>query len=462
MVFSSLIFIFLFLPVFYGLYIWIPKKYANAWTLLASLLFYLYGTWNQPEYMVLIVASAIANYVFGIWIDSTERKKPVLIMGLVFHFLWLFIFKYAAFFGESINAAFGFNLPYQEFILPLGISFYTFQETSYLLDVYWEKQPCEKNFLRLATYILMFPQLIAGPIVNYGEVAEQLKRRYFSLGNLNDGLRTFTLGLASKVLLANRIGELWTQVQAIGFESITTPLAWMGIVAFSLQIYFDFYGYSLMAIGLGKMMGLKLPKNFNYPYYSVSMTEFWRRWHITLGRWFREYVYIPLGGNRKGALRTIFNLLIVWTLTGLWHGADWNFILWGLCLFVILVLEKLVYKDFLEQHRFVGHIYMAFCIPLSWLLFAVNSIEQIGIYLTRLFPIYGQSTTAFGGDYIKYGKMYGLTMVIGLILSQPFLHKWYRRHKEAWWMSLLLLALFWGSVYYLYLGLDNPFLYFRF
>lgn len=308
----------------------------------------------------------------------------------------------------------------------------------------------------------MFPQLIAGPIVNYSEVYEQLKVRTFSWANFNNGFKTFTLGLASKVLLANRIGGLWTQVVNIGAESITTPLAWMGIIAFSLQLYFDFYGYSLMAIGLGEMMGLTLPQNFNYPYYSLSMTEFWRRWHMTLGRWFREYVYIPLGGSRKGKLRTILNLFVVWALTGLWHGADWNFVLWGLFLFVVLVLEKTFYLKYLERFKVLGHIYMAFLIPLSWLLFASGSIQEIGVYLTRLFPIHGASETAFAQDFIKYGEMYGPTMVIGLILSQPVLVRFYKRFKDSWWMSFLLLGLFWGSLYYLHLGLDNPFLYFRF
>lgn len=462
MVFSSLSFIFVFIPIFYGLYILLPKKFGNILTLLASAAFYIYGTWNQPQYIVLIAASVLGNYLFARAIDHGKAKKFFLAAGLVFHFFWILLYKYSGFFISNINLAFGCELPYQEFILPLGISFYTFQEASYLFDVYRGKQVCEKNFIKLATYILMFPQLIAGPIVNYSEVYEQLKVRTFSWANFNNGFKTFTLGLASKVLLANRIGGLWTQVVNIGAESITTPLAWMGIVAFSLQLYFDFYGYSLMAIGLGEMMGLTLPQNFNYPYYSLSMTEFWRRWHMTLGRWFREYVYIPLGGSRKGKLRTILNLFVVWALTGLWHGADWNFVLWGLFLFVVLVLEKTFYLKYLERFKVLGHIYMAFLIPLSWLLFASGSIQEIGVYLTRLFPIHGASETAFAQDFIKYGEMYGPTMVIGLILSQPVLVRFYKRFKDSWWMSFLLLGLFWGSLYYLHLGLDNPFLYFRF
>ncbi len=462
MVFSSLQFIFIFLPLFYGLYILLHKKVGNVFTLIASGAFYIYGTWNQPEYIALIGFSIVANYFFGRLLGDKKWRKFILILGLVFHFAWLIIYKYSAFFIVNFNRFVGTDLPYQSFILPLGISFYTFQEVSYLIDVYRGNQKSETNFVKLSTYILMFPQLIAGPIVNYSEIYEQLKCRSFSWDGFNNGLRTFTLGLASKVLMANRVGGLWTQIQTYGYESITTPMAWMGIVAYSLQIYFDFNGYSLMAIGLGEMMGLTLPKNFDYPYYSLSMTEFWRRWHITLGRWFREYVYIPLGGSRKGKARTILNLFVVWALTGLWHGANWNFVLWGLFLFVILTLEKILYLKYLERFKVLGHIYMALLIPLSWLLFAVNGIEQIKIYLLRLFPVYGPSATAYANDYITFGKQFGPTILIGLVLSQPVLVKWYEKHKTTWWMSFILLALFWGSVYYLYIGMDNPFLYFNF
>ena len=462
MVFSSLEFIFAFIPLFYGLYILLRKRVGNVLTLVASGAFYIYGTWNHPEYIALIGMSIVANYFFGRLIALRKHAKVSLICGLVFHFAWLALYKYSAFFVTNVNQLFGIQLPFQSFVLPLGISFYTFQEVSYLIDVYRGKQECEISFVKLATYILMFPQLIAGPIVNYNEVCEQLDDRTFSWEGFNDGLRTFTIGLASKVLMANRVGGLWNQIQTVGYEGITTPMAWMGIIAYSLQIYFDFNGYSLMAIGLGEMMGLKFPKNFDYPYYSVSMTEFWRRWHITLGRWFREYVYIPLGGSRKGKARTIFNLFVVWAFTGLWHGAGWNFILWGLFLFTVLVLEKTLYLKYLEKYRWAGHIYMAFLIPISWVLFAVSGIENIKHFVLRLFPICGASATAYAQDYLKYGKLYGLTIVVGIVLSQPVLVKFYQKYKTKWWMSLILLALFWASVYYLQSGLDNPFLYFNF
>ena len=328
--------------------------------------------------------------------------------------------------------------------------------------MYRGTQKCEHNIIKLSTYILMFPQLVAGPIVNYHEVCDQMDHRRFSWEDFNEGLRTFTLGLASKVLLANRVGGLWTQIQTTGYGGITTPMAWMGIIAYSLQLYFDFNGYSLMAIGLGQMMGLKFPKNFDFPYFSVSMTEFWRRWHITLGRWFREYVYIPLGGSYKGKGRTILNLFIVWSLTGIWHGAGWNFLFWGMLLFGILVVEKIFLLKHLEKHRVLGHVYMALLIPLSWVPFAISGISNIKVFVMRLFPIFGSFAAPFAEDYIKYGKMYGPTILIGIILSQPVLVKVYQKYKTKWWMSLILLALFWGSVYYLYLGLDNPFMYFNF
>ncbi len=462
MVFSSLEFVFLFIPLFYSLYILLRKKMGNTITLIASLGFYVYGTWNQPEYIVLIVMSVLANYLFARLIEVKQHKKIYLVGGLVYHFFWLILYKYSGFLIFNINRAFGTDLPFQQFLLPLGISFYTFQEVSYLLDVYRGKQKCEHNFIKLATYILMFPQLVAGPIVNYGEVREQMNHRTFSWDNFNDGLRIFTLGLASKVLLANRVGGMWTQIQTTGYGGITTPMAWMGIIAYSLQLYFDFNGYSLMAIGLGKMMGLTLPKNFDFPYFSVSMTEFWRRWHITLGRWFREYVYIPLGGSRKGKGRTIFNLFVVWSLTGIWHGAGWNFLLWGMLLFGILVIEKLFLLKHLEKHRFVGHVYMALLIPLSWVPFAISGISNVKVFVMKLFPLFGSVAAPFAEDYIKYGKMYGPTILLGIILSQPIFVKFYQNHKTKWWMSFILLALFWGSVYYLYQGLDNPFMYFNF
>ena len=280
---------------------------------------------------------------------------------------------------------------------------------------------------------------------------------------VESGLKVFALGLAYKVLLANRVGHLWTEVTAIGYESISTPLAWMSIVAYSLQLYFDFYGYSLMAIGLGRMMGFDFPQSFNNPYMAVSMTDFWRRWHMTLGGWFREYVYIPLGGNRGGFAKTVRNMFVVWLLTGLWHGASWNFVLWGLLLFVLLFVEKAGLGKVLERHKALGHIYMILWIPLSWLVFVITDLSQLGIYLQKLFPFFGSTgTVLFQGDYLKYGKTYGIYLVLGILFATGVQEKLLKKNKNRLWVILLLLALFWASVYCMYLGMDDPFLYFRF
>ena len=281
---------------------------------------------------------------------------------------------------------------------------------------------------------------------------------------IEGGLRQFTIGLGLKVLIANQVGGLWKDVEAIGFESISTPLAWMGLIAFSLQIYFDFYGYSLMAKGLGSILGFRFPSNFAHPYMSTSMTEFWRRWHMTLGSWFREYVYIPLGGNRRGALITFRNLLAVWILTGLWHGASWNFILWGLVLFVLISIEKLGLRKVLAKRPAIGHIYMLFAIPITWLLFAVTDISQIAIYLQRLFPMFAPEREAayFAGDYLKYGRLYAISLCAGLIFMTPAPRNLYNRWKKSPISAVVLLIVFWCCVYCMKIGMDDPFLYFRF
>jgi len=309
----------------------------------------------------------------------------------------------------------------------------------------------------------MFPQLIAGPIVTYSTVARQLRKRRVNVTFVDEGLRTFTLGLGSKVIIANQIGNLWTDICNIGFESISTPLAWMGIFAYTFQIYFDFYGYSLMAIGLGQLMGFRLPQNFNNPYLSVTMTEFWRRWHITLGSWFREYVYIPLGGNRKGTLAMIRNTCVVWLLTGLWHGASWNFVLWGAAICIVILSEKFLTKKFFEKFRFVGHLYMLLLIPLSWLLFAVTDMEQLCIYFQKLFPFFFDNPKPiFPEDYIKYGKIYWKFFIAGILFTTTLPAMLYKKFKHSILTTIALLAIFWFAVYCLYIGLNDPFLYFRF
>lgn len=471
MVFSSIAFIMYFMPVFFLVYYILPASYKNAWLFLASLGFYYYGVRGNPGYLLLMIMSVVVNFVAGklIEVQKTKRaRKAWLVVGIVYDLGWLILFKYLGFLIENLNALFGamhvkVQLETWNLILPIGISFYTFQIISYLVDVYRRETKAEKSLISLGTYLCMFPQLIAGPIVNYHLIQEQLHKRKHSMVKVESGLKVFALGLTYKVLLANRVGHLWTEVTAIGYESISTPLAWMSIVAYSLQLYFDFYGYSLMAIGLGRMMGFDFPQNFNNPYMAVSMTDFWRRWHMTLGGWFREYVYIPLGGNRGGFAKTVRNMFVVWLLTGLWHGASWNFVLWGLLLFVLLFVEKAGLGKVLERHKALGHIYMILWIPLSWLVFVITDLSQLGIYLQKLFPFFGSTgTVLFQGDYLKYGKTYGIYLVLGILFATGVQEKLLKKNKNRLWVILLLLALFWASVYCMYLGMDDPFLYFRF
>ena len=471
MVFSSIAFIMYFMPVFFLVYYILPASYKNAWLFLASLGFYYYGVRGNPGYLLLMIMSVVVNFVAGKLIEAQKTKrarKAWLVVGIVYDLGWLILFKYLGFLIENLNALFGamhvkVQLETWNLILPIGISFYTFQIISYLVDVYRRETKAEKSLISLGTYLCMFPQLIAGPIVNYHLIQEQLHKRKHSMVKVESGLKVFALGLAYKVLLANRVGHLWTEVTAIGYESISTPLAWMSIVAYSLQLYFDFYGYSLRAIGLGRMMGFDFPQNFNNPYMAVSMTDFWRRWHMTLGGWFREYVYIPLGGNRGGFAKTVRNMFVVWLLTGLWHGASWNFVLWGLLLLVLLVVEKAGLGKVLERHKALGHIYMILWIPLSWLVFVITDLSQLGIYLQKLFPFFGSTgTVLFQGDYLKYGKTYGIYLVLGILFATGVQEKLLKKNKNRLWVILLLLALFWASVYCMYLGMDDPFLYFRF
>ncbi|MBR2406259.1 MAG: MBOAT family protein [Clostridia bacterium] len=470
MVFSSMDFLFVFLPVFFVFYYLLPQKFRHPCLLIGSIAFYTYGTLDQPLYILLFLASALVNWFVGLRIQAGKHRKAWLIVGLVYDFGWLFVFKYADFLFSSVQALLdtvvptvGIALPGVNFVLPIGISFYTFQIVSYIVDVYKQSYEAERSWLKVSTYLYMFPQLIAGPIVTYSHMKDQLDRPTLSVAKVDEGLKDFTYGLGLKVLLANQIGNLWTDVASIGYDSISTPLAWMGVVAFSFQLYFDFYGYSLMAVGLGKLLGYDFPQNFRHPYVSKSMTEFWRRWHITLGTWFREYVYIPLGGNRKGTFATVRNMLVVWLFTGLWHGASWNFVLWGAVLFALLMLEKFLIGKWLNKYPVLGHAYMILIIPLTWLIFAVTDFSEMAIYFERLFPFLpGEPINVFAGDWLKYGKMYGILLLVGLAFSTEWPEKLYHRFKDTIWGTLVLLAVFWGSVYCLYLGLNDPFLYFRF
>ena len=412
--------------------------------------------------------SVVVNYLLGLLIGKKQESKwgrIFLGFGFVYNFGQLFVFKYLDFILQNINGIFlyfntGIELPLTELILPIGISFYTFQITSYLVDVYRGRIQTERSLLSLGTFLCMFPQLIAGPIVNYTEVAENLRERKYTWKGIEEGLRIFTMGLGAKVLIANRVGGLWNQAAAIGYESISTPLAWMAIIAFSLQIYFDFYGYSLMAIGLGKMMGFQFPRNFDCPYLSCSMAEFWRRWHMTLGRWFREYVYIPLGGNRKHNLR---NLWIVWILTGIWHGAGWNFIFWGLFNCLLIVIEKCGMGQLWKKYSMLGRLYVWFVIPMSWSLFAITDITSWQIFMKKLFPFLGSIQGAvFAGDYLKYLKQYGWIMGVALLFCTRLPGNIYKKKGHGIVVTLFLVLVFWACVYSMYMGMDDPFLYYQF
>ena len=425
MVFSSLMFMCIFLPIVLIAYN-LSKNltYKNTVLIIASLFFY---AWGEPIWVVLLIFSAFVDYINGRIIDKYYARAGAtiaLVSSLVINLGLLAMFKYSGFFIENINSFLHTSIPNPNFKLPIGISFYTFQTLSYTIDMYRGKTRVQKSFLGFLAYVSMFPQLIAGPIVTYDEISDRLYRRKITAKTVLRGVGVFIFGLGLKVLLANPLGKLWSQAQAIGFESLSTPLAWMSVIAFSLQLYFDFFGYSLMAVGLGKMLGFTLPENFKHPYVSVTMTEFWRRWHITLGRWFRDYVYIPLGGNRKGTPRTTINLLIVWLLTGLWHGAGYNYLLWGLILFLIILSEKLWTGKLLNKHKLFGHVYMIFLIPLTWTVFAVNDITQLGFLFTRLFPFFGKGAwSVFRYDYLKYLGQYYLFFIAGIFLSTTLPYK---------------------------------------
>ena len=471
MVFSSLTFLFAFLPIFLILYYCSPAKYRNGLLFMGSLVFYGIG---EPLYLCLIICSVLVNLGIGLFIDRSERlsgKRLWLITGLLYNFGLLFFFKYTNFFLENINGVLklchsGTQLKLLELTLPLGISFYTFQIVSYIVDVYRGKVKADHSVISLGAYLCMFPQLIAGPIVVYSDIRRELHERTITIHNLDDGLKTFILGLGFKVLLANRVGTLWNEVCTIGFESISTPLAWLGSLAYSMQLYFDFCGYSLMAIGVGIMLVFTIPENFHHPYLSRSVTDFWRRWHITLGAWFREYVYIPLGGNRKGRIRTIVNLGIVWLLTGFWHGAAWNFILWGVFIFLLEILEKNLLLPVLNHKSIAAHIfshiYMILYILVSWTIFAISDFNQLAMYLARMFPFFGMGHTLNSYDFVKYLTDYSVLLICCILFCTAGPEKLYHRFKNKLGGIVIALIIFWYSVYYLAIGMNNPFLYFRF
>ena len=480
MVFSTSIFIYLFLPITLIIYYLMPKKGKNLIILLSGLLFY---SWGEPIYVIVMLISTMIDYFAGLIMNHFEgRKVPrriCLIVSIVMNLGLLGIFKYSGFIAENVNAIAGtqiidinnmnfFGIEYLPMnMLPIGISFFTFQSMSYTIDLYLGNVKVQKNPISFAAFVTLFPQIVAGPIVRYDDVAKELDDRSITIDLIYDGIIKFIIGLSKKVLIANSIGALWTSIKATDIANVSVVSSWLGILAFTFQIYFDFSGYSDMAVGLGKMMGFNFPKNFDYPYLSKSISEFWRRWHITLGAWFKSYVYIPLGGNRKGMARTIFNLAVTWFLTGVWHGASWNFILWGTLYGVVIILEKLFLGKLLDKIPDIfGHIYTMLLVILGWVLFDTADLPTAGAYIAKMFG-FG------GGAFIDSTAMYqiatyGITFIICIIgcTNLPKLAVEALKKKSAVLVNYGGIAVMTGMFIicaaYLVDQTYNPFLYFNF
>lgn len=473
MLFSGVGFLFRFLPVFILIYLIVPAKCRNIVLLLGSLVFYGVG---EPFFVLLLVFSVLINYGLSRYMfweprspqqnrkkKRLRRKKIALSAALIIDFGLLFVFKYWDFAANTVNSLAGRELvPLLMLALPLGISFYTFQMVSYQIDCYRGAMQEPADFVPFAAYVSMFPQLIAGPIVRYEEVADRMLSRKIGVRNLENGLKLFTVGLGLKVLLANQIGTLWNTIMSAGAGNLHITVAWLGAVAYSFQIYFDFWGYSVMAMGLAKMLGFRIPRNFDCPYVSRSISEFWRRWHMTLGRWFREYLYFPLGGSRKGKARTILNLFIVWALTGLWHGAAWNFLLWGMVFFLLLTIEKNTYGKALERSRVLGHLYTLILIPITWVVFAITDMGQLTAYLGNMIGIHEDTVLVGTQQLVRYIKEYWVLLIACIAFITPFPTELYHKFRDRWFMVAALLAVFWFSVHEIMVGNNNPFLYFRF
>lgn len=468
MVFSSLIFIFLFLPLTFITYYISPKYLRNLVLLTVSWIFY---AWGEPIYIGLIIFSTVFDYANGRLMDKYRSRKLIarfiLLNSMAVSLGILGFFKYYGFVVNTINDMFASNIHVSTLPLPVGISFYTFQTLSYIIDVYRNKVPVQKNFISFGAYVAMFPQLVAGPIVQYGDIAKQLDDREETLDRFGEGAELFSRGLAQKVLLANNIGLLWMSVKATPMTELTVVTAWLGILTFAFQIYYDFKGYSTMAQGLGKMLGFEFRDNFNYPYISKSVTEFWRRWHISLGTWFREYVYIPLGGNRKGTLIQFRNLFVVWLLTGLWHGASWNFIIWGLYFGFFITLEKLFLLNWLKNRlHFIGHVYTLIIVLVGWVFFEFERFPQAIEFLGAMS---GLSNHRFIDSQTLYYLSTNLLLLIILTIgSTPLLKRVFINRKERTnlieviGMPVIYFVLIFISTAYLVNETYNPFLYFRF
>ena len=459
MLFSSVIFLYYFLPLLLIVYFIVPSKYKNLVLLLFSLLFYFLG---EPKYIIILILSCVLNYFFSKLIDKTKYKKLFLVMAVIYNVGQLLFFKYTDFFIDNINHIFNTKIPFMYIVMPIGISFFTFQALGYVIDVYNKKHEPATNLLDFMTYVCLFPQLVAGPIVRYSDIKEELQNRKTSYSKFSLGIKRFVIGLSKKVLIANVLGEF----ASVCVEN-TVLASWLRAIAYTLQIYFDFSGYSDMAIGLGSMFGFTFPENFKYPLTATSITDFWRRWHITLSSWFRDYVYIPLGGNRVNKIKWIRNIFVVWFLTGFWHGASWNFIIWGLYFGIILVIEKLFLKKHLDKTKILKHIYSLLIIIVSFVIFNSPSMPLAIKEIKNMFFL--NSIPFIGKETIYYLRSNLVLFIIAIIGSTPLISKLIEKLKK---MKVLKVCNILEPIVYVGLLIlctaflidssFNPFLYFRF
>ncbi len=468
--FSSINFIFLFLPLFVLVHAVTRGKLRNLVLMLGSLLFYAFAIGNRYEWIIILLLSSLVNYMIGLFLaDSQGRaRKIIFVAGVVYNLAILCLYKYSDIWMKSLMPVLADLLHVGEtmpsILLPLGLSFYTFKNLSYLHEVYAEKVQAEESFVGYGAYLMMFPQISMGPIQTYESFRPYLKERKVTLTGINSGATEFILGLGLKTIFANRFGSVWSGIETIGYDSISTPLAWMGILTYSLQLYFDFYGYSLMASGIGEMLGYVTPKNFDYPYTATSMSDFWRRWHMTLGEWFKENVYFPLGGNRCGKAKQIRNLLAVWLLTGIWHGSTLTFLIWGFFLFTVIAIEKTQILKKVTEHKVWSHVYMIPLILLSWTIFKLPTLTDLGIYFSRMFPFFRETPEyVYAADWVKYAKSIGALAVVGILFCTPLPRKLFEKIRNKPLISVpILLMIFWYAVYLAVCGANDPFLYFNF
>ena len=463
MIFSSIFFLFVFLPVFLVLYYLVPQKLKNPVLLVGSLVFY---AWGEPVYIVLMLFSVVFNYYMGLELErlarNRRRQKGNLVFSIAVNLFILCFFKYSGFLLDTVNGIFSISLPHPQLALPVGISFYTFKNLSYILDIYFGKTTAQHHFLTFSVYSTMFPHMTSGPIVRYADIREQLTRRSVNILRLGQGADLFIRGLAKKILLADNLSVIYTGITA-GFGELSVLSAWLGIFTYTMQIYFDFSGYSDMAIGLGKMLGFDFAKNFDYPYMSRSVSEFWRRWHISLGSWFRDYIYIPLGGNRVSAGKHIRNILVVWILTGLWHGASWNFVIWGLYYGLILLLEKFLLKDILARiPGWLANLYTMLLISLGWVFFSQTDFGAMGQYLLQMIGIGANGLVDSTALY--YLRAGAILFILCILACRDGLYRSFRRMLQrhpSMAVAANFILLFVCTAYMVY-NSYTPFLYLKF